>query len=123
MNGSKKMKNEIANKVIERAAGYCETCGGRAEESMALHHRKLKSRGGKDEVANLIWIHHGCHNLKTDSIHLNPAKAEDKGWMVGSWQDPEEAPIARPDGSFALLKNDGTIHTLGGINESNINHR
>jgi hypothetical protein len=108
------MKQDIVEKVITRANGYCETCGGRAEETMALHHRKLKSRGGKDEVANLIWIHHGCHNLNTDSIHLNPAKAEQKGWMVGSWQDPEESPMVYADGTTVLLKQDGTIHILGG---------
>jgi hypothetical protein len=107
------MKADIADIVIARANGYCETCGGRAEASMALHHRKLRSRGGIDEPANLIWIHHGCHNLKTDSIHLNPSKAEDKGWMVGSWQDPQETPFFTPDGSFVLLLNDGSIHKLG----------
>ena len=108
------MKQNIVETVTARANGYCETCGGRAEETMALHHRKLKSRGGKDEVANLIWIHHGCHNLKTDSIHLNPATAEHKGWMVGSWQDPEETPMVYADGSIVLLKQDGTIHLLEG---------
>lgn len=103
--------------VIARAAGYCEVCGLPGSESMALHHRKLKSRGGKDTAANLIWIHHACHNLGTDSIHLNPAKAEQKGYMVGSWADPEETPIALPDGNFALLFDDGNYKILGGANE------
>ena len=107
---------KIVQKVVSRANGYCETCGGNAHESMALHHRKLKSRGGEDSVANLIWIHHGCHNLNTNSIHLNPAEAERKGWMVGSWQEPAETPFVQPDGSIVLLNEDGTIHHLGGKN-------
>jgi 5-methylcytosine-specific restriction endonuclease McrA len=100
--------------VEQRAGGYCEVCGLPAQEGMALHHRKLKSRGGKDTVANLIRVHHGCHNLNTDSVHSNPNWAEHKGYMVASWQDPEEAPMHMPDGSIVLLKNDGSLHTLQG---------
>ena len=107
------MDKKIVKIVLERADGYCEVCGGTAQESMALHHRKLKSRGGKDSPANLIWIHHGCHNLKTDSIHLNPEKAEQKGYMVPSWQEPNEVPINLPDGKFALLLDNGTKKILG----------
>jgi len=110
------MDKRVVEQVIQRANGYCETCGGVPGETMALHHRKLKSRGGKDTVANLIWIHHGCHNLNTDSIHLNPEMAEHKGWMVGSWQDPEEVPFLQPDGSFVFLNNDGSKKILGKAN-------
>ena len=107
------MDKKIVKIVEERAAGYCESCGSGASESMALHHRKLKSRGGKDTPANLIRVHHGCHNLNTDSIHLNPEKAEDKGWMCPSWKDPEEQPMLYHNSYFALLNNDGSITTLG----------
>jgi len=57
--------------VEERAGGYCEVCGLPAQPSMALHHRKLRSRGGKDTASNLIRVHHGCHNLKTSSIRYD----------------------------------------------------
>jgi len=76
---------------------------------MALHHRKLKSRGGKDSVANLIYVHHSCHNLATNSIHLKPKIATEKGYMVSSWQDPAQAPMITPDGSTVLLNENGTI--------------
>ena len=99
----------VVDLVIARAAGYCERCGGPALESMALHHRKLKSRGGKDTPSNLIWVHHSCHNLATDSIHLAPKEATAKGYMVSSWQDPEETPMLTPEGLMVLLLNDGTI--------------
>lgn len=113
MNGKKKkIKQEIVNKVIERASGYCEKCGKPAAESMALHHRKLKSRGGQDSVANLIWVHHECHNLGTNSIHANPSYSTDKGWMVGSWQEPSECPFVKPDGTIILLHEDGNTSVL-----------
>ena len=99
----------VVDLVIARAACYCERCGGPALESMALHHRKLKSRGGKDTPSNLIWIHHSCHNLATDSIHLAPKAATAKGFMVSSWQDPAQTPMLTPEGLMVLLADDGTI--------------
>ena len=106
------MDKKIVSIVEKRAGDYCEVCGGAALPSMALHHRKLKSRGGKDTPSNLIRIHHGCHNLRTDSIHQNPEKASQKGWMVGSWQRPHEVPFVRPDGSIVLLQDNGEVHIL-----------
>jgi HNH endonuclease len=106
------VKQEIIDMVKERAKGYCEVCGKPEQASMALHHRKLKSRGGKDEVSNLIRICHKCHNLGTKSIHMNPMDAENKGWMVGSWQDPEEAEFLRPDGTKVFLLNNGSIKQI-----------
>ena len=102
----------VVDLVKARAGDYCEYCDCPVEETMALHHRKLKSRGGKDTVSNLVLVHHGCHNMKTDSIHLKPGVAEKLGYMVGSWQEPEEVPLIRADGSVVLLLNDGTIKIL-----------
>ena len=106
------MDQKIVSVVEDRAAGYCEVCGYPAQSSMALHHRKLKSRGGKDTPSNLIRVHHGCHNLRTDSIHLNPKKAEQLGHMVPSWKDPTEWPFTRSDGSIVLLLDDGSVRIL-----------
>jgi 5-methylcytosine-specific restriction endonuclease McrA len=108
------MNRQIVDTVKERAGDFCEVCGKGAEISMAFHHRKLKSRGGKDSVANVIRIHHKCHNLSTKSIHLNPDASEQKGWIVGSWQEPHEAPFHRPNGSIVLLLEDGSIKILEG---------
>ena len=103
---------QVVKIVEQRAGNFCESCGGRAQESMALHHRKLKSRGGKDTPANLIRVHHGCHNLGTDSIHTNPSWADDKGFMVSSWREPEQTPMFYPDGRIVLLDNNGNVCTL-----------
>ena len=107
-----KVLTEIRAVVLLRCAGYCEKCCNALPESWALHHRKLKSRGGKDAVENFVALHHGCHNLDTDSVHLNPSKAEDKGLMVGSWQDPELCPITLPSGAIVMLTKEGTYNYL-----------
>ena len=111
---------KIVTLVEQRAQGYCEACGKPEQTTMALHHRKLKSRGGKDSVSNLMRVHHSCHNMSTGSIHANPQWAEDKGYMVASWQEPHEVPMHTAEGAIVLLQNDGTIITLeGGKNGHN----
>ena len=110
--GRGRLDRRVVEIVEARAGAYCEVCGAPALPSMALHHRKLKSRGGKDTPSNLIRVHHGCHNLKTTSIHNNPENASQKGWMVGSWQEPNEVPFTRPDGSIVLLHDTGEVSVL-----------
>lgn len=103
------MDKKVVEVVHARANGYCERCGlPGLPENMALHHRKLKSRGGKDTPANLILVHHGCHNLQTDSIHLAPAYATEKGWICPSWEEPHSFPMVKPDGTIVLLQDDGS---------------
>lgn len=98
--------------VLARSKGYCEKCGNRLPESWALHHRKLRSRGGKDEVENFVALHHACHNLGTDSVHANPALATDIGLMVSSWENPSECPLTLPCGSIVMLTSEGTYNYL-----------
>lgn len=95
-----------------RARGYCEKCGGSLPHSWALHHRKLRSRGGKDEIANFLALHHECHNLDTDSVHNNPSSALEKGYMVSSWADPAECPVTLPNGDTVILTQEGTYKYL-----------
>lgn len=98
--------------VYARSVGYCEKCGRQLGESWALHHRKLKSRGGKDEITNLLALHHECHNLATDSVHLNPAEATEKGFMVSTYADPAECPVTLANGSTVILTPLGTYKYL-----------
>lgn len=98
--------------VWSRARGYCEKCGGQLPDSWALHHRKLRSRGGKDEVSNFLALHHECHNLGTDSVHANPSMATDKGFMVPSWEEPSEYPVMLSDGSVVTLTQEGTYNYI-----------
>jgi hypothetical protein len=105
------LKQEIAEAVLGRSRGFCERCGTPSHD-LALHHRKLRSRGGKDSVTNLVAICHGCHNLSTTSIHLNPKRATETGWMVSAWGDPDLIPITLPDGTQALLKDDGSVELV-----------
>jgi len=97
----------IAETVLNRAKHHCEACGLPGAD-LALHHRRLKSQGGKDEVCNLIAVHHRCHNMGTDSIHMRPKKAIERGQICPSWEQPAECPLTLPDGSKVLLDNEGS---------------
>ena len=101
------MKQQVVDIVLARAGHYCEACGNPCAE-FALHHRRLKSQGGKDEPCNLIAVHHKCHNLGTDSIHLNPKRSMEMGWIVPSYAKPNEWPLILSDGSKVLLDNQGS---------------
>ena len=107
------MNQKVVDIVLLRAGHYCEACGS-SGDNFALHHRKLKSRGGKDEPCNLIAVHHACHNLGTNSIHLKPAKATQLGQICPSWCEPDEYPLQLPDGRKVLLDNAGNYLEIEG---------
>ena len=57
------------------------------------HHRKLRSQGGTDDAANIMFVTPEQHAW----IHANPEKAYELGWLVKSWQEPAEVPIVDMD--------------------------
>jgi RNA-directed DNA polymerase len=68
--GKTKAKSEATryNKTKEKVAnnqGYkCTVCGESLfnDEPIDLHHIIPRSKGGKDEIGNLIWVHQYCHH-------------------------------------------------------------
>lgn len=98
--------------ILARCQHYCEKCGFGLTEDFALHHRKLRSRGGKDTVDNLVALHHKCHNLGTDSVHLNIKKATELGLIVPRHAEPNEFPLTLANGSIVTLTTEGTYNYL-----------
>ena len=106
---------QIRVKAFERCSGYCEYCGIPLDPNgWALHHRKLKSRGGKDEISNVTALHHYCHNLGTGSVHLDVKEATRRGFIVNSWADPLQVALELDDGSQVLLTAEGWYEPLEG---------
>jgi hypothetical protein len=108
------MKIDLREKVLERCQGLCEKCGRSLPESWALHHRKLRSQGGKDVVQNFLALHHACHNMGTDAVHMNPANSIKNGFIVPSWADPDTTLVTLADGSSVILSSEGTYKYLEG---------
>lgn len=87
------MDDKTVDQVLTRSAGICEArfspaCTGYGTQ---LHHRKLRSRGGKDTVANLVSVCHLCHG----HIHGEVKQATALGLIVSTWADPEQVPLVR----------------------------
>ena len=97
--------SELREALRERSGGYCEACGWPLPVSeWAAHHRLLRSQGGKDELVNLIAIHHSCHNMARNSIHDAPEAAYKAGQLVRMGSEPASTPLRLPDGSWCFLQ-------------------
>jgi hypothetical protein len=85
----------VVELVHKRAAGRCEHCGQRIAvgQVVALHHRKARKHGGKDEAINLMLVIGDHHNLHQDSIHQNPARSRDLGHIVSAYANPSDVPV------------------------------
>lgn len=95
--------------LFERCFGHCEVGGEPLGDAWAVHHRKLRSRGGNNAAENLMAVCHSHHNLATNSIHLRPARATAYGWMVQAEMDPAEVMLKVFD-YWTYLGKDGTYH-------------
>lgn len=93
-----------------RCMGQCEKCGGLLyNEGWEWHHRLLRSRGGSWCPCNGLAVHPRCHTQHRDSIHDNPARSTDEGWMVSHWDDPRTMTVDIPAwGNLVLLTCGGT---------------
>lgn len=91
---------------------YCVKCGKPLREPVAVHHRKLRGQGGRDEITNLIALCSPCHNIAPGSVHQNPRTSYASGWMVPSWADPAEWPVTLANGDRVLLTDAGTYQEV-----------
>jgi 5-methylcytosine-specific restriction enzyme A len=79
----------VRKQILTRDDWKCVKCSGAAND---VHHRKLKGMGGSkllDTPANLISLCRTCHSW----VHANPNESYKLGYMVHSWDDPENIPI------------------------------
>jgi hypothetical protein len=103
---------KVRDAVWERANSCCERCGqGLTRQSEhSVHHRKLKSRGGKDHISNLVLLcgsgtSPGCHSL----VHgIGQLQAHADGWLIASYEDPQFLGITHWSGELRVLLPDGT---------------
>lgn len=70
---------------VDRADGKCEGCGEAPAEH--IHHRKYRSRGGTNELSNLVHLCADHHRLAHTAI------GEQLGWSVLTNNDPAIIPV------------------------------
>ncbi len=95
----------LKDAVWERDGGWCVICGrGLNPDHWEAHHRKYLSRGGKDELCNLIAVCPiRCHivAIHEDSTGLATAN----GWAVSRTREPADIGVRYADGSLRYLTN------------------
>lgn len=98
---------ERNDKIDARETQRCARCGVFITNNGSRHHRKLKSRGGGDEVSNGVLLcgsgTTGCHGW----AHANPTTARLGGFIVASHEDPRDVPILHAIHGRILLDDDG----------------
>lgn len=81
-----------------------------------MHHRILRSQGGRDTFANMVTLCARCHHW----VHHNVRTARDAGWLVHANGRPAEVALRHhswPAGAI-WLNDDGTVSLIreGGMN-------
>lgn len=94
--------------LSERSMQCCEVCG--RPNPTDPHHRKRKSQGGLDTLANLLDLCRDCHH----DVHHEPKRARRYGYLLPRNAEPEHVPVrrwSRVHGARVLcrLRDDGTI--------------
>lgn len=98
-------RQQLRQAVYDRAGGLCEAgltpdCPGRLDRhAFEWHHRKLRSQGGDDVIANSLCVCSGCHSW----AHAHPAEAKSAGVIVPRWADPAAYALTLPDGRIVRL--------------------
>ena len=94
----------------DRQNGMCPWCGHNLNpDDMAAHHRLLRAHGGTWDLANIVGLHHGCHNIQPGSVHQEPRRAYRLGFMIRTrLLAPAQIPLySRSAGGWLLADGDG----------------
>ena len=100
---------ELRPILWKRCGGHCERCVRTLDfETFDAHHRKFRSRGGKDEIVNLVALCGECHFW----AHSKGREAGPAGFAVLASQDPGTIPITLPGNHRVLLTKLGGYHLI-----------
>jgi hypothetical protein len=86
--------------VYARGEGICDLCATWIPwDDYECHHRRLRSQGGLDEMANLVALHKfPCH----DELHHQRQMARETGFIVHRPDDPAHTPVLRHGKTWAM---------------------
>jgi 5-methylcytosine-specific restriction endonuclease McrA len=96
----------VRKAAASRDDGMCLRC---ARPATDVHHRQLKGMGGTSDeyrkygLANTVCLCRSCHS----HVHAHPAESYESGFLVHSWNDPEEVPL-KSGAAIIWLRADGT---------------
>jgi hypothetical protein len=109
---------DLRERLWTRCAGRCEVTGRPLDpRSWAAHHRRKKGMGGTSRpdvhtLPNLMAVTHEAHNLSRPSVHLDPAWANERGYLVPWWGAPRLEPVWLFGRQWVFLTDDGRYRPL-----------
>ena len=102
-----RIPKSLRDKVIAREDHCCIRCGQWAEGG-SLHHRVMRSQGGRNTIENLVLVCGsgitGCHGW----AHHNRTDALAERLLVRSFDDPATTPVRVYGHGWVLLTAAGT---------------
>jgi 5-methylcytosine-specific restriction endonuclease McrA len=72
-----RIPDSVREAVLDRAGRVCEWCR-RPGGKLIVHHKLLRSQGGKDRLEDCAALHPLCHLY----VHSNPYEAAERGLIV-----------------------------------------
>lgn len=90
----RRMPRSVAESVQSRADDVCEYVipgAGCGWVPTQIHHRRLRSQGGKHDAVTCVFICEPCHRYS----HMNVEESYENGWLVHGWDDPAKTPFLR----------------------------
>lgn len=76
-----------------------------------LHHRLMRSRGGKHTPANLVTLCAPCHR----DVHTGDTiQSEQDGWLLPSRSDPARIPVLAAYLGWRQYLDDGSVTAVAG---------
>jgi 5-methylcytosine-specific restriction enzyme A len=100
-----------AKRRVSARDGKCVRCGS---EGTDVHHRKPRGQGGSYDpltafgFANLVFLCRKCH----DHVHRHVQDSYNAGYLVHSWDDPENIFVGTKSG-LLTLRADGSKDLQG----------
>lgn len=102
---------DLRELLIQRAGYRCEAFGCPISlDTMHAHHRLYRSRGGKDEIANLVAL---CGDHHVPWAHNKAFESVSRGFAIPAItaampSNPSMVPVVLHDGRRVFLHTDGT---------------
>lgn len=91
--------------IWTRSGGFCEQCERAVHyNTFHAHHRKFRSRGGKDLIENLVVLCDSCHRW----AHREGTMATKLGFAVPSRNNEGSTPILLWGRRWVFLQPDGS---------------
>jgi HNH endonuclease len=108
------IRPEQREAVLLRDGHHCRRCGRSVVDFPAsVHHRLMRSRGGTDNLANLLLVCGSGTTYCHGDVHHEVTDSTADGFLCHTWENPAEVAVLTVDG-WRLFGDDGSVTPVAG---------